>query len=61
MAGIETAARAPAAAREAVAAMHISAPSERNPKLAGLLAAANAERPAEGALARGPGPPSGSA
>jgi uncharacterized protein len=32
----------PRSPREAVAAMRISAPSERNPKLAGLLAAANA-------------------
>ncbi|MGI8781986.1 MAG: HD domain-containing protein [Solirubrobacteraceae bacterium] len=33
----------PLTPREAVAAMHITAPSERNPKLAGLLAAANAD------------------
>ena len=44
MSGIETAAVAPPLPpREAVAAMHITAPSERNPKLAGLLAAANAD------------------
>jgi uncharacterized protein len=43
MAEIETGVQAsPSPPSEAVAAMHISAPSERNPKLARLLAAANA-------------------
>lgn len=35
-----SASEAPASARDAVAAMRVDAPSERNPKLAGLLAAA---------------------
>src|SRR5215218_9260390 len=36
---------APLSPQEAVAAMRITAPSERNPKLARLLAAANADVP----------------
>ena len=40
------------APREAVAAMRIHAPTERNPRLAAFLAAANASMALEGALAR---------